>query len=107
MNQAIIVSLNTRETWNNEELPIHEKISLQRKNSQRKIAQEETSTSGVEAREKEIDQLRRRIDALQTNKQSHETDKNQEPLITRHDNGNQKNSIPAQRTIRSGAKTKN
>ena len=76
------------------------KISLQRKNSQRKIAQEETSTSGIDAREKAIDQLRRRIDALQTNKQSHETGKDQEPSITRHDNENQKNVIPAQRTIR-------
>ena len=100
LNQAINVPLNTRETWNNEELPIHEKISLQRKNSQRKIAQKETSTSGVDVREKEIDQLRRRIDALQTNKQSHETGKDQEPSITRHDNENQKNVIPAQRTIR-------
>ena len=36
----------------------------------------------------------------QTNKQSHETGKDQEPSITRHDNENQKNVIPAQRTIR-------
>ena len=52
-------------------------------------------------REKEIDQLRRRIDGLQTNKQSHETVIDQESSITRHDNENQeKRVIPAQRTIR-------
>ena len=98
LNRTINGTLNTRDPWNKQELPLHERISLQRKKSQRNIAQEETTTSEVDARDKEIDELRRRIDALQANKQSHEKGKHQEPTIARQDNENQKNVTPAQRT---------
>ena len=82
---------------NQEEIPLHEKISLHRRNSERNM-NHNNKTNTESARDSEIENLRKRLNELETNNHSTKTGGTQN---TTHETAdNQKNASAAQNTNR-------